>query len=407
MEAIKFSSYMQPGILNDYCENPKKLTKVASFQDKSFKILRVSGRFLYSLIASIFYNSIAACSWILRLKNVNHDYNALATYHFERAITSVFSYGIFGSNLINFGVNNSGPIKEPHLLDDKPLEKLKALYGNDFEVWYKKSSSGNLPIDEKKLHVVREGICYGISIDYISRYLKAMKASNEDPKDIIKAVSQHYVEHGTKEAQMTQILFEAQDYKNYKAVMKVDEDPAFFTPNMSSEELKAAFKAKEEYDKAKYTEDYFIKKKLAYFKFLMDKLEARYKNTAQNLGLDIAYIETISKKKENKNEKLTDKLNDFLKSLEPGAYLLGTHSEGNYRHATAYIKVSDDVNFFHDPNLGSSQLSLEEASVKMLKPLEMFEFNEKEKNLYFFRCQLNIGKVAVPVYNFPPISSCL
>lgn len=329
----------------------------SSFQDQSCKLLRVAARCLNSLISSIFLSVVAAGACLLLQHSCAKDYFSKAGYHFERMVGAIIGYATFGSRLINFGINHSGPTEDTVL-------------NARFEQWYCSASSDRLPIDRSKLKHISSGICLGISMDFISRYLKLLQRST-DHAACVRQVSQLFCEKGTIEAQITQILYEAQDMQVLRKSLTND----FYRVQSQLKQTSRSIDQITEETTPQELERILNQSVVVKLPTEQEIREIRYKQLAKNLCLDVSLTKSFE------GTGTVEELDGLLQSLEPGAYILvNKYKNSKKGHAMAYIKISNEIGYLHDPKYGTGELGSQAASM----------LYDAKAATFFFACKAKV-----------------
>lgn len=295
-------------------------------QNSKQQALTVTNRCLYSIGASL-YHSIAAITNLFTLNIARfHDHNAVAEYHFVRFASACSFYFRARGRIINFGVNRVEP-------------PCKELTGKRFHSWCKNSASEKIPLLESELKKEVKEACFGISLDYIARYLRQIR-SGRSPREAVIQVSQLFREKATKEAHMVQSLHRAQDIDTLKISWKNEYEDA--CSNALAKFLSSPLGTQIDTPKPQSAEELLI---------LKDN------QIAKNLGIELSFASALV-------DRVTKReLNAHVKALKPGVYFVNCFEQMlGLAHAAVLIKVNDRESYLHEPSQGSEILTDDPAS---------------------------------------------
>lgn len=397
---------INPNVLGNH-SSPESTSQ--SFHGKRFKALRVIGDALSSLVMSIFYKVLSLACWIVRQKSAYHRYGDLASYHFNRILNKPFAYTIYGDKVVNFAMNSTGTPRVFKGKEVDEVEELKKIYGELFEKMRSIASSDDFPILEKRLsqYPINQGICLGASLDFISRYLKD---DSETTFEAIEKISKQFSEKGTPEAQITQILYRAQDIEQLlqkksthreklknelhenteKVKKKMDERQAEMMEQMKklkgsalkefiSKELpKIQLEVQNEMEKIQSD----ILRKIAENNSALDC--ERLQSLAQVNDLQLQ-LNTVFVDEDTKQKAAPELFNTGISQLSEGAYLVCLSNSP----AIAFIKTSENETYLFDPNLATLKFEKPEEFVSELWSLTKNFYNTKGTcTMQVYNCNL-------------------
>jgi len=381
---------------NQAYDEPQKAQDV-SFYGKRFKALRVTGSFLYSVIASLFATILSGCNWLIRRKNAHLYYRDLASYHWHRGWNHVGAYHYFKSRVINFTLNARKPERHTSVQN---LNISKA-FGQELDRRKKLATSELIPIDPKRYKLPHRGVCMGMSLDFISHYLRNQKTI-ADPLDNIKQVSQLFAEGATREAQMTQMLHHAQKTEKLTTMTHKQKKNEAKQLIKRMESLKAELNSLNRKKGLPRKESYQLLVNLKRINHKVDELGSeikklnkkyeviRYKKMLHQLGLihHLKLKDHITLLDENLSIKQTpEDFQNYIDKLSAGAYILSLHS-ATANHAMVYIKSDQKTGFVHDPNFATVKLVERQHATDLWRQSKRF-YNEKgDCSMTFFKCNL-------------------
>lgn len=361
-----------------------------SFYGRRFKALRVTGDALYSILLSIFYKSLSVACWIFRQKAAHHRYGDKASYHFNRILQRPLVYLSYGDKVVNFAINSTGTPRRSK--ENSGVEGLKSVYGDQFEKMFSRASSEDMPILEEKLshYPINEGICLGASLDFIARYLRD---ESETSFESIEKISQLFSAKGTPEAQITQILYKAQDISSLLQRKSEHREKLEIELNENIEKIKIEMNKWQESVKAKMKDlqGPELKKIIAEempraeFDFLQKLKEIKseiHREIAENnseldcqrfQGLAIANdlqlnLNTVFIDEDTKHKEIPETFDQRISGLPEGAYLVSLSNSPDCRsgHAIAFIKTSENDTYLFDPNFATLRFEKPDEFIKGL-----------------------------------------
>lgn len=339
-------------------------------------------------------------SWIVFQKSAAYRYNDLGTYHWYR-VGDLLTYLLYRGKVVNFATNLTGIPRCFEGKKIKKIEQLRKIYGELFDKMRARAASEDFPILEKalSLYPINEGICLGASLNFISRYLK------EDTKDrfeAIKKISKQFSKKGTPEAQITQILYSAQDTKKLKK--EKNEAIGRLGKELENELQETQKKLKERQKQVKALKSpaeiaVLIHKSRLKVVNSFNELKSKYDhklheidakrdfNELQPLGrLSDLKLKLSSSLRYTAEEQKTlpAYLKTRLSKLPVGAYLTTLRrKDSQVNHAIAFVKTSSENCYLFDPNL---------ATLKYENTAEFAsEFWKLTKNFYTRKGVCNIA----------------
>lgn len=379
------------------------------FHGRRFKVLRVAGNSLQSIIMSIYFKAISLIYWIVCQKSHAQHYRDLASYHGGRILQRPIAYVLYGNKIVNFSINSTGTPRVIKKQNSDEIKELKEIYGDLFDEMRKRVSSSRIPIDEQKLSQcpINEGICLGASLDFISRYLKD---DSETSFEAIEKISLLFSQKGTSEAQITQILYKSQ---NLQTLLK--------EKSSRCSDLEEKLVQETEEQKNYFAEQFNDLKKLKNKEFLPEKLaqiqldakskiqemtdEMNRQIAKQDTELQIERLQCLAnahylKLKANTiilDEDIQQKIppelfHQRILDLPEGAYLtcLSCSPDSPAGHAIAFIKASDGKCYLFDPNLATLRFDSPEEFPSELWKLTKEFYNKKGAcKVTVYDCVLN------------------
>lgn len=309
-----------------------------SFYGKRFKKLEVNSRIICSKIACIFFNFLSFCCAVVGANNLRHRYKSLAEYYSCKASTTSCAYRDFGDRIINFTINKPkfGIGTRAHGLE---LESFFPDLKRKIEI----ASTEEIPILHEKLEWSDQGICLGMSIDFIREYLNDFSIFNDSLKTI-KYVSQRYTEGASKEAHITQMIFHAQDLKGLESIFKETE--------IQMNSFKIAMTNTKDIPEKKMLVKCISQIASESKRRMNEWTNSRYQSIGNLHNLKVSLLNNVS----------GAEIVPFLKELPAGTYLGCFHhsQENSTNHAIAMIKASNGECFVQDPNFATVQLRTNE-----------------------------------------------
>lgn len=363
-----------------------------SFCEKRFKVLRMGGRIAYSILMSLVHKVIAIIMCVFP-KYAQH-YHSSSYYHSLRAFCTWKSFRLFGDRLINFGLNTTGQSKKQGDDEETILSKM---YNEKVQDKYQRLVIPEMQPKPEKLRAreIDEGICQGICLDYLSRYLHK-RGEDLEPLIAIKKVSQIFCEKGSEEAQILQIISEALGLVNTYALEKIFENQKAKLLTQQAEfhkrfENAANQKEQEEVlqELEKWTNEYQDTLSKEKDQMIPRQIKQVWASKLQVLmpEMEINFLDEFSDQDKNVETIQQDWL-EHLQSLPTGAYYLSLDYGKDAGHAILYIKDSDNLSFMHDPNLGTVQLSKDSDAHKIWQMIEENYHAKGYCSVNFYQCAL-------------------
>jgi len=166
-------------------------------------------RIVCSTILSIFYRCVAIGCALLFLRDSNHYYNSLSKYHHYRA------HPLMNKNMVSFSLNTSKHIYKKVTPQTNEYEVLKDRFGLRLENHINDIQSDYTPIDKTKLRQrnICEGICFGMSLDFIAQVIN--RPHGESETAAIIRVAKTYSNGGNDRAEILQSIHLARDFSNW------------------------------------------------------------------------------------------------------------------------------------------------------------------------------------------------
>lgn len=374
-----------------------------AFCDQRFKLLKVTGHDLASLVKSVYFKVMSLACWVSRNRGLTQKYRQLSKHHFEHSFDRLFAYFSYRKHLVDFSVNSTSHPQIPLKSFEEERAHLKQTYGDTFQKLHDKCSSDDIPINKDYLlqYPINKGICLGASVDFVSKYLHE-KSSNAF--EAVKNVSRKFVNGGTPEACTTQILYYAQDMNKVKEQEDARRDTLLKKFKQEREDFLSTSEKMEE--KLKKTKDESkvkkISKKILELKIqnvkVLDEMRRDICNLkvatsqkrlaplakANGMKLDLAgvIIDDTAKK-----EGVPSELNEAFSKMPIGAYLTVLRNYSTYGHAVAFIKASETEYFLFDPNIGTMRFeSMEVFISKFWKLTKGFYNTTKTCDVEIYKC---------------------
>ncbi|NGX63444.1 MAG: hypothetical protein KR126chlam6_00856 [Candidatus Anoxychlamydiales bacterium] len=354
------------------------------FGDKYFKFARVTIDSTCKLYIALFYKALSYSTWIFS-KDYYAYYKNKAIFYFAQAISKPYSYSITGDKIIEFSLNMFSSLKNRDFVKVKKFEDLKSYYGKDTISLWESVGTEKIPLKKDSLDALKDlsdGCCAGISLDFISNYLKEIKAG-KTPIDAIKSISYRFKKGASKEAELAQIFYQFLDDSAFvaakikKASEHLEESSKKFFESLKQLEdiqnLDELYKASELLIEETRKSGQEQMNNLAYGKSLT------YKPIAKKFGLNIQKPNTLATTIKDKDRVANFK--EFVQNLPNGAYLVQVPE-----HAFIFIKTDNDSYIF-DPIFGSFRIKLEDNTLFNLckdyffikrRPTEFINFNKCE-----------------------------
>lgn len=181
-----------------------------SFCNRKYKLLHVVGEVVRDFFYGLYHKIIAIASWVFKKNDSFNLHNQLAEYYFVRMSCKAAAYAKFGNKVVNFSLNTSGTVKDLRTSQTNEVQELRRTYGQLFDDMVRKAQIAKAKINPNllKQNKITSGICFGQSLDFIAR-IKKLSKENSTTFDTVQRVSKLYQNHGTPEAQITQILHQA------------------------------------------------------------------------------------------------------------------------------------------------------------------------------------------------------
>lgn len=356
-----------------------------SFCKQKINFLNVAGRVGYSVLMALVHKVVAIATFAF--PNFANRHHSFSSYHCSRAFCAWQAYRLFGNNLVNFGLNTTGKPKELGNDEEKILDHA---YGAKVKEKYLALAPTD-EADPKKLQAkeIYEGICQGISLDYLNRYL-FKRAENVESLTAIQEVSQIFSENGNEEAQVLQIVSEALGLVGKHALDKLFENQNARLLKKQSEFEKKFIKAtvKEQAEMIKELEKMVNQKQTASKD--IDLMKKQFWGSKLELlipKMKIQFAGTFSDQNKKMDSKKIDWI-EHLKNLPMGAYYISLDYGKPVGHAILYVKDSNHLSFLHDPNLGTVQFF---NDFDLLKFWQLIKKNYHAKgycSLDFYQCTL-------------------
>ncbi|NGX63443.1 MAG: hypothetical protein KR126chlam6_00855 [Candidatus Anoxychlamydiales bacterium] len=401
------------------------------FCDQNFKLCRLAINSIFKFPQYMFYIS---ASYVSRRFSENYStyYNELSAHYFEQVRNRITTYRFMGESVINFNCNHSSSRINGEFFHVKTFEDLKKIYGeSEIDRWNSTLPDElSLENDLKVPYLFQTGCCFGISLDFINNFLKAIKAG-KTPLDAIKLVSCRYKNGAQKQAELAQIIHVGlksldlisstkllDDYDRAKAieiqknhdeeVVKIQKeyDEKFQKLNESLEyinkfiDLRGNFEANSfliyielmkkhknpslAKDLHSLTQNYLhdiisLKNKFSpeIFEY-QKKIYSKINNlVSEKYGLKIAQTIEISI---DHNNFFNDIISYFV-NLKKGIYQVDLP-----QHSLCFIKT-DNENYLFDPNFGTFKIDLEKDAFLFCNIIAQYYFESNHQNSTI-RCNL-------------------
>jgi len=363
------------------------------FCDTSCKGVRVFSQFLgQSLYALGLLIASVACRIFNR--DLACTYFSMASAQFNRGGNALGAYLKFGEKLIDFSYN--GCVIAPS--SDTEQNALRMRYGNNAIDHWLQIGTEEIPLKPEGLKRVEEGICLGMSLDFMKHYLQQIQVS-ASPMEAIREISLRYVEGAPDEAQLAQIFYSALDstdviekewahldafVENQKKDMlpwlEAQQEQVRQLPHEEILERLTELKSQCNERLENFHFDALSKKILA-----IAQIEARRVEIVSNqFGLQMAPAQIYACE-----EMSTVCDADFCKLLEElpnGCYAGGFRAEG-CAHAVTLIK-SENQYFLFDPNLGTIVFDKNEIAGNLWNIGNSFYLKNGVCSLSFSSCRL-------------------
>ena len=335
----------------------KEKTVSDAFCNKNFKSIRVYANATSRLCLSLFYNIISCYYRWIGSHAFQNYYQSIAYYHYNRGWNQLYAYLTFENEIINFSIN-SLQIRKDFFTNDDVISKAKTLrnlYGSvNLERWLKIQEK-HFFLDENELHskaVVKRGCCVGMSLDFISQYLK----SERPPLETVQSITSSHKKGASNEAHLAQIFFESlRLQKNIETQLRADGHSFLQTlPDDQYQKL-----AKE----CLGMENLMTRYKEICPKFLQtnQKIYAgKYQPIAKNFGIviDVDSLSIYRCREDHGGKFINDSaFSAFVNNLLNGVYLVRFLSKSGTGHIIVYIRTKTE-HFIYDPNLATLVVDL-------------------------------------------------
>lgn len=382
------------------------------FCGRRFKVLRIAGHTLASLITALAYKILSIACWITFQRDKARMYSDWSSYKLNNGLSRPFSYLCYGKKIINFAYNSIGMYRIPINESLSKKELLKEFYGDTFEEMMNRYHSDRIPIDESKLdfYPINKGICLGESLDFISRFLNSGQTVEE--------ISQHFEKGGTVEAQITQIIVRSQNTQQIFELRRAFAEERAKERECILEELKLVTLANEKaknrlLEEAKNISDPNARKEFIANKLVEIKEDCdRYKQLLSDFefkeigytakmcsdqleplgrmnGLDLNLEKIILDENLSRNDDPEGLLED-IKSLPSGAYLtlLKNEDKDRQNHAIVFIKDLNRQHVLFDSNFATLKMDGDTDLKRTLWDISKAFYNTHgECKIYIYSCQ--------------------
>lgn len=336
------------------------------FADQNCKILRFLANVVISAVKAFFNFVIAIISWPFSSSYFQH-YLSMAQYHFIKVISFIMAVKNQG-DIIDFSINCTTCVKE-HIENAVEIDELEKMYGS-LESWYQ-IGTPDIPLNLKQLKRLDmgEGVCFGMSLDFLSHYLQEIE-HGKTPEEAIKAISYRYSEGAPDEAQIAHIFYHALEIGQTLHEIKLETDR-----KIDKYQRDMALWLKEEQEKVQAqighanfdvqnamknvllqsNEKFKEFEKQVLTKFLKESVSLILKREdliAQRMGLACNKTNAFFLKA-NEREHFENDFHGFVHNLPNGSYKVGLHrGKGFVGHAVIFIKTDEEW-FIFDPNFGT------------------------------------------------------
>lgn len=358
--------------------NPIIKINSTPFCDTSCKGIRVFGQFMgRSLYALSLLIASVACRVFSR--DLACTYFSMARTQFNRGGNALVAYYMFGERLIDFSYN--GCVIAPS--SDTEQNALKSRYGSDVIDQWLRIGTEEIPLKLEKLKSEEEGICLGMTLDFIKHYLQQIQAGLS-PMEAIRKISSRYVTGAPDQAQLAQIFFSALDPTPaikkawaliYAPLKKRLEEQFAVVRKLTPEGLLQMMTKVREYW------NNFFDHALPQMKLAIAQIPAQRMEIVTNqfgLQQEPAQIYTC---KEISAE-CDAEFSQFLKKLPNGCYV-GVFQTKECPHAVTLIKSSDNQYFLFDPNFGTMVFRENEIAKNLWNTVKSFYLKNGSCNFSF------------------------
>ncbi len=371
----------------------------SSFQNRSFKVLYVASSYICSTVMGIYHSAMQFLSYIFNQDASASTHAQLAKYSFVKASSLFRAYDLFGDHLINFSVNTTAIPLEHSIDSQDKLTHLKSIYGDELEEHFNRVSSKDFSLDDLSPIPIDKGVCMGSSLDFIREYF-SLRSKGNAVSDSIEKVSSSFVNSGTKNAQILQIignaLFNSPKSKkalsDIKSAFEVQSDNAMKELQELRKEFhnKASKLSESEVDEAIETmqsafEEYtanIIPESFNKVGLLQEKLFRSLNNASD---LKVCFKKHIQASDGNTIDETGA---DSFQDLDSGVYFISIsyHSRAKSdiaRHAIVYIKETDEKGYFFDPNIGCISHTIKEDLKSQYETFSSNIYSSENKKTHF------------------------
>jgi len=354
------------------------------FCDQNFQDFRVLANSVSRRCIGIFYKIISSCSWIFS-QSTSHHFNSLSIYHFSRAVTEPSAFLRHGSRVVDFATNITTRVKE--IDGENEIDALKRMYGNETIALWSEIGNQEIPLNQSKLtrlEMVDDGCCYGMSLDFISHYLKKIK-EGKMPMEAVKAIAPRYVEGAPDEAQLLQIFSSALDLSKIEKAYQKTLEPkldAFrretkkwfreerekifkLTPDINGEEHRNRM-ANHQAELAQRMKNLKNGRVAGFTEMSSDKAKIAFQRNkigAEKVGLSTQLV-GLCTIEEAESQAMGPNFQHFVDQLPQGVYHVSLSPNEKVGHSIVFINTGD-LCFIHEPNYATLALSKEEAAKEL------------------------------------------
>jgi hypothetical protein len=358
------------------------------FCDKDFKSARLVLDLVNAVCSALFYKIVSSAYILGRTKychEMHRYYSLLASNEKDKARSVYYKIMTFkrhGSEIIDFGENGGSHLNQvlanTHLKiwqsgrfgtqSKKEQQTLEYMYGSEIVDQWKYDTGMEIHFNHMNL---KAGCCLGMSLDFISCYLKELE-SGKSFVECAKAIAPQFAKGASNQAQMAQLCQDAL-IESYTS----PQSPFVQVQKWFSEEKDkiAYLPTKDQLSAYHKLFDQFYKK-LDLLTHELCELEMHVlKDLTKGFAfesLDQAYRFAIGSSSDKQNAEL----NHFIQSAKQGVFIVGLRDKMLRGHSIVFIRTGEGKDIIFDPNKGTLAVDSRLSAARLVGITKSIGFNK-------------------------------
>jgi|GEM_PF-5412774 len=359
------------------------------FCDKDCKSARLAIDFVNAACSALFYKIISTAYILGRTRHSNemHRYYALRASNEKDKIRAVllkcFTYKRYGSEIVDFSENGGARLNDmitnTHLkiwqkgrsgktLSERESQTLQFMYGPEIVDHWNRNVGMQIHFQHLGL---KRGCCLGMSLDFISSYLREQK-SGKSSLECIMAIAPRFAQGASEQAQMAQLSQEA-----------------WLEPYVSDQsqigQLNRWFR--QEKDKVSQLPP---KDRIEALQDLVREFYQKIACIAEDVpSVDMALLKDLTKgfafepedamyrfdisHPSDRSEFLA--FSDFVHNVEPGVFVVFLRDKNLSGHAIVFIKTEEGKDFIFDPNRATLAVDPAQSAIRLIEITRSIRFS--------------------------------